>query len=381
MRSHHAAPILAALCALALSATASDSDQDDAFPDIARDPFAGVPLVESAQMRRLENAQRVTVGSRTLLIPRPLGLRHSDDYQTDLSRLMTGLDNDRQKPLTSFVDSAERSLGGPFPSSKRAATVLSLVSGEASHIDQQRFREVVRRFRETLLENGTKPDSQLLPQIVTQPRAPDGATMCSRDDACSEVHARKPVIVATLKPGPNAWGALSAQLVRVEKTTRDNSFINLMSILLLNVDDRLIGLAMFRRLTSTQDIQNMGQNIRSWSRSILEFNGYEKRREVALRDIRLIDNALNLYKVDNFRYPTQAQGLDALLYKPRNGPEPSNYEEGGYLERLPNDPWGNSYQYHHPTDNNDLRVYSLGADGTPGGEGTNADLGNWDLDS
>ena len=94
-------------------------------------------------------------------------------------------------------------------------------------------------------------------------------------------------------------------------------------------------------------------------------------------DIRAIESALNLYRLDNFSYPTTEQGLRALVEKPTAGKIPSNWRN--YLERLPNDPWGKPYQYLNPGTNGEIDVFSLGADGEPGGEKANADIGSWQL--
>ena len=103
-----------------------------------------------------------------------------------------------------------------------------------------------------------------------------------------------------------------------------------------------------------------------------------KAREAKVRqDLRAIESALDLYKLDNYRYPTTDQGLEALVEPPSSGPEPRNYKDGGYLRKLPTDPWGNPYQYLHPGEHGEVDVYSLGADGAPGGSGENADIGNW----
>ncbi len=99
------------------------------------------------------------------------------------------------------------------------------------------------------------------------------------------------------------------------------------------------------------------------------------------QDIRAIESALDLYKLDNYRYPTTEQGLEALVERPNGGPEPENYKEGGYLRQLPEDPWGNAYKYQNPGEHGEIDIYSLGADGAPGGEGPNADIGNWNVDS
>ena len=97
----------------------------------------------------------------------------------------------------------------------------------------------------------------------------------------------------------------------------------------------------------------------------------------AKQDIRALESALNLYKLDNFVYPTTDQGLEALVSKPGGSPEPRNWK--AYMDRLPKDPWGNNYLYLSPGVKGDVDIYSLGADGQPGGEGVNADIGNWDL--
>jgi len=98
------------------------------------------------------------------------------------------------------------------------------------------------------------------------------------------------------------------------------------------------------------------------------------------QDIRTLESALNLYKLDNFTYPSTDQGLEALVKKPSGEPEPRNWKEGGYIDRLPKDPWGNEYQYLNPGVHGPIDIYSLGADGQEGGEGMNADIGNWNLE-
>ncbi len=99
----------------------------------------------------------------------------------------------------------------------------------------------------------------------------------------------------------------------------------------------------------------------------------------AKNDIRAIVSALNLYRLDNGTYPTTDQGLAALVHKPDTGNIPSNWKAGGYLDRLPKDPWGHDYQYLNPGVHGEIDVFSYGADGQPGGTGYNADIGNWDL--
>ncbi|OOC09126.1 MULTISPECIES: type II secretion system major pseudopilin GspG [Thioalkalivibrio] len=98
------------------------------------------------------------------------------------------------------------------------------------------------------------------------------------------------------------------------------------------------------------------------------------------QDIRTIESALNLYRLDNFRYPSTDQGLEALVEPPTSGPEPAQYRDGGYMDRLPNDPWGNEYQYLHPGRHGDFDVFSFGANGRRGGEGIEGEIGNWNID-
>ncbi|GAJ77195.1 general secretion pathway protein G [Vibrio sp. JCM 18905] len=102
-------------------------------------------------------------------------------------------------------------------------------------------------------------------------------------------------------------------------------------------------------------------------------------QQKAITDIVALENALDMYKLDNSVYPTTDQGLEALVSKPSN-PEPRNYRDGGYIKRLPNDPWGgNQYQYLSPGDNGTIDIFTLGADGQEGGEGPAADIGNWNM--
>ena len=105
----------------------------------------------------------------------------------------------------------------------------------------------------------------------------------------------------------------------------------------------------------------------------------EARIIAAKQDIASTLQALKLYKLDNQRYPTTEQGLQALVTKPAVSPVPSNWKGSGYLEKLPKDPWGNPYQYLYPGIHSELDVFSLGADGATGGEGNDADIGSWSL--
>lgn len=97
----------------------------------------------------------------------------------------------------------------------------------------------------------------------------------------------------------------------------------------------------------------------------------------AQQDIRSLESALKMYKLDNFAYPSTDQGLEALVKKPDGNPKPRNYNPKGYLESLPQDPWGNAYLYLNPGEHGEIDIYSLGADGAAGGTGYDADIGNW----
>lgn len=96
----------------------------------------------------------------------------------------------------------------------------------------------------------------------------------------------------------------------------------------------------------------------------------------AKQDIRVLESALNLYKLDNHDYPSTDEGLEVLVQKPSNAPQ---WKEGGYVERIPKDPWGHDYQYLYPGTQGTIDIYSLGRDGQPGGDGVDADIGNWNL--
>jgi general secretion pathway protein G len=103
----------------------------------------------------------------------------------------------------------------------------------------------------------------------------------------------------------------------------------------------------------------------------------EARQTRARADINAMVTALNLYRLDNFVYPSTDQGLQALVAKPSGTPEARNWKAGGYLERLQQDPWGRDYLYLSPGQHGEIDVYTLGLDGQQGGEGENADIGNW----
>ena len=96
----------------------------------------------------------------------------------------------------------------------------------------------------------------------------------------------------------------------------------------------------------------------------------EARAVAAQQDIAAIMQSLKLYRIDNSRYPTNQQGLEALVTRPTTEPQPGNWKS--YLDKLPKDPWGNTYLYLNPGVHGDIDVFSLGADGQPGGEGADA---------
>lgn len=98
-------------------------------------------------------------------------------------------------------------------------------------------------------------------------------------------------------------------------------------------------------------------------------------------DLAVLENALQLYKLDNFRYPTTEQGLAALVTQPTQDPVPANWASGGYIDRLPQDPWGGDYQYLSPGVHGEFDVFSYGADGVTGGSDMNADIGSWSFGS
>ena len=104
----------------------------------------------------------------------------------------------------------------------------------------------------------------------------------------------------------------------------------------------------------------------------------EARVTAAQADIRSLSNALDLYKLDNFNYPTTDQGLEALVNKPAGSPEPKNWNQDGYLKKVPKDPWGNEYLYLSPGAQGKFDLYSLGADGREGGEGVDAHITSWE---
>ena len=99
----------------------------------------------------------------------------------------------------------------------------------------------------------------------------------------------------------------------------------------------------------------------------------------AKQDIATMMGALKLYKLDNMHYPNTEQGLQSLIAKPTSGPSANGWKTGGYVDKLPKDPWGNPYQFLSPGIKGEVDIFSLGADGLPGGVADDADIGSWDL--
>lgn len=106
----------------------------------------------------------------------------------------------------------------------------------------------------------------------------------------------------------------------------------------------------------------------------------EARRTKALVQMKEIEAALNLFKIDNGFYPSTEQGLAGLTAKPATGEQPKHWKEGGYLKKVPKDPWENDYIYLSPGQHGEFDLVSHGADGAEGGEGKNADIENWNMD-
>jgi general secretion pathway protein G len=106
----------------------------------------------------------------------------------------------------------------------------------------------------------------------------------------------------------------------------------------------------------------------------------DAKRTAAKVQIRNLENALSLYKLDNGTFPTTEQGLRALVDKPVVGAVPKKWRAGGYLAKIPDDPWASPYKYVSPSPRGDYEIISYASDGEPGGEGKNADITNWNLD-
>lgn len=101
----------------------------------------------------------------------------------------------------------------------------------------------------------------------------------------------------------------------------------------------------------------------------------------AKQDVLAIENAMNLYKLDNGFYPSTDQGIEALVKKPAGDPTPMQWKNGGYLKAAPLDPWGHAYQYLNPGEHGEIDIFSYGADGKADGSEMNADVGNWDTNA
>lgn len=104
------------------------------------------------------------------------------------------------------------------------------------------------------------------------------------------------------------------------------------------------------------------------------------RRTSAATQIRSFEEALGIFKLENSFYPTTEQGLQALVTKPTVGRIPNRYKDGGYIRKIPVDPWGQPYVYLYPGVHGELDLFSYGPDGETGGEGEDADVANWDLE-
>ena len=102
----------------------------------------------------------------------------------------------------------------------------------------------------------------------------------------------------------------------------------------------------------------------------------EARIAKAKNDITSLESALNIYKLDNYQYPSTDQGLEALVTRPSGAPQPRNYKKDGYIKKLNKDPWGNAYLYLNPGTHGELDIYSLGPDGQPSDD----DIGNWNIE-
>ncbi len=106
-------------------------------------------------------------------------------------------------------------------------------------------------------------------------------------------------------------------------------------------------------------------------------SGDRARTEKAKADIATIEDALELYKLQNLNYPATSDGLQALVSAPASLTDPSRYQKGGYIKKLPKDPWGKAYLYTSPGSHGAIDIWTYGADGKEGGEGVDADIGSW----
>lgn len=100
----------------------------------------------------------------------------------------------------------------------------------------------------------------------------------------------------------------------------------------------------------------------------------------AVADITALENALDMYRIDNGVYPDNSEGLEALLHAPQSIKSQNTYREGGYIKHLPNDPWHHPYHYQYPGDHLDVDIFTFGSDNQPEGQKSAADIGNWNMD-
>ena len=144
----------------------------------------------------------------------------------------------------------------------------------------------------------------------------------------------------------------------MNKVTATQSGFTLIEIMVVVVILGILGALVIPKIMSKQD---------------------QARIVAAQADIRNIASALDMYKLDNFSYPSTAQGLQALVTKPSGTPEAKNWNPDGYLKKMPKDPWGNPYQYISPGAHGDFDLYSWGPDGKEGGDDKNADIVSWEV--
>jgi general secretion pathway protein G len=162
----------------------------------------------------------------------------------------------------------------------------------------------------------------------------------------------------TMRSRQPRWNSLASRMSR--KASRDSGFTFIEIMVVVAILAILAALVVPRIMGRTDDAK----------------------RTAAKVQIRNIEGALQLYKLDNGVYPSTEQGLKALIEKPSVGVVPKKWKLGGYLQKLPEDPWGNPYKYLSPApaQRGDYEIMSLGTDGETGGEGVNADITNWNLE-
>lgn len=159
-----------------------------------------------------------------------------------------------------------------------------------------------------------------------------------------------------MKPTPLSTAAQAAQ--PMHEPDRDDAGFSLLELMVVVVILSILALVIVPRVIDRPD---------------------QARAARAQSDIAAISSAIQLYRLDNFRYPTTEQGLAALTAMPTLQPVPANWAQGGYMDRLPQDPWGQTYQYLAPGVHGEFDIFTYGADGVPGGSGADADIGSWTL--